>query len=125
MRNFHPLSPLRLLAATLAFGAATATTASLARADEILVRDPVTCERKTIKAADITAETWLEVSYREKERGPVKTVPTPDVVDVKRTTNDPQAAKLQAARDELSRGNLREARSALQDLTGAGWRTDE
>ena len=67
-----PTSPTQVLA-TVALAAIL--WASPAFADEIVVRNPDSCDRTTIRAAEILPETWSEVEYREKERGPTKKIP--------------------------------------------------
>jgi tetratricopeptide (TPR) repeat protein len=108
----------------IAAAAALAALPRAARADEIVVQDPETCERQTVKASEIVSETWVQIQYREKERGPLKTIPTADVVEIRRDTNDQQAARLTDALEELRRGNVREAREALQIVNGGGWKVD-
>jgi tetratricopeptide (TPR) repeat protein len=110
--------------AALSVGALVAA-ATPARADEIVYNDPDTCERKTIRAGEIVAETQKEIQYREKERsGPIKTVPTALVLEIRRTGTDAQAATLQDGIDELARGNVKEAREALLKVSGGGWQVD-
>jgi hypothetical protein len=120
-----PCSRRRPLGVAALAVAALVVAAVPARADEIVYNDPDTCERKTIRAGEIVAETQKEVQYREKERtGPVKTVATALVVDIRRTSTDSNAAKLQEGVEELARGNVTEAREALLKVSGGGWQVD-
>jgi tetratricopeptide (TPR) repeat protein len=115
----HPRTlPLTLLAAAVPLWAGTAL------ADEIVVRHPDSCERTTLKVAEILPETWSEVEYREKERGPAKKVPMEMVVEIRRGTARQQEGDLKSAIEELDRGSLAEARKALENLTGGGWKLD-
>jgi tetratricopeptide (TPR) repeat protein len=117
-------SPILRAVLAPALVAAALAAASLASADEILYRDPDTCEVKPLRVGEIVAETQKEIQYREKERtGPIKTVPTSLVVEVRRT-GDSQATKLQEGIDELERGNLPEARETLLKVSGGGWQVD-
>lgn len=104
-----------------AFAVGAALTAGPARADEIEMLHPETCERVIIKCAEILPETWAEVEYRERERGPTKKVPMPLVVDIRRTSGGKDKSNLEAAARELDRGNLTEARTALRDVAGGGF----
>jgi tetratricopeptide (TPR) repeat protein len=92
-----------------------------ARADEIVYRDPETCGDVTVHAEEITAETWTEVTYTERARGPALTVPTPLVVEIRRSTDDPQAKRLRSAVRELQRGNAAEAARVFKTLSGGGY----
>ena len=75
--------------------------AASARADEIVLQDPQTCERRVVKAEEVGAETWIKVPYKEKARSPFKEVPTAEVVEIKRTSKDPQAGRLVEAIDDM------------------------
>jgi tetratricopeptide (TPR) repeat protein len=112
----------RLLPAALA-AAAWVALAPTARADEIVTRHPETCELVTIKAAEVLPETWTEVEYRERDRGPTKKIPLTLVVDIKRTSGGKDRSLLEGAIQDLERGNLAEARAALKDVAGGGYST--
>ena len=68
----------------------TALVASLAlagtpaQADEIHVIDPETCATRVMPVEEITSETWAEVKYRTRARGPEQSVAARDVVKVVR-----------------------------------------
>jgi tetratricopeptide (TPR) repeat protein len=113
--------PRPLLAVLFALAALLATSAP-ARADEIVYLDPDTCERKSVRAHEIVAETWTEVQYREKERAPVKTVPTSQVVEVRRSASDTTTTALTNAVMDLERGVVSEAREALSKICAGGWK---
>jgi tetratricopeptide (TPR) repeat protein len=98
--------------------------AATAAADELVIQDPETCERKVVRAEEIGAETWLKVQYREKPRAPFKEAAAADVVEIRRSSNDPQADRLLEAMDELRKGNVQQAREALQKVNGGGWKVD-
>ena len=112
--------PLLLLAAVLT---ALLVVSSPALADEITFMDPETCAESTVRVEEITSETWTEVKYREKARGPEVAVPTALVVNIKRDSGGgAQVRELQNAIGELRRGNLAEARRALKVLSGGGYK---
>jgi hypothetical protein len=96
-----------------------------ARADEIVARNPDTCEETVIRCHEVLPETWTEVEYRETARGPTKKVPLNLVVEIRRTSGGAERSNLEAAIQELDRGNLTEARQALRDLAGGGYKVEE
>ena len=106
-------------------GAALWAQAPGARADEIVMRHPDTCELITVKAAEILPETWTEVEYREREKGPTKKIPLPLVVEIRRTSGGKDRSNLEAAVQDLERGQLTEARTALKDVAGGGYSTND
>jgi tetratricopeptide (TPR) repeat protein len=110
-----------LLAGALLLLAATGREAC---ADEILHHDPETGAIVTTRAEEIVSETWTEVTYRDRQRGPTKSLPTPLVKDVVRSAESAQARDLVNAIAELSRGGATEAATALGNLSGGGWRQD-
>jgi tetratricopeptide (TPR) repeat protein len=114
-----------LASAALAAAGLWVWSAAPARADEIVTRHPETCELVTIRAAEILPETWNEVEYREKERGPTKKVPMSLVVEIKRSTGGKDKSNLEAAIQELERGNLTDARTALRETAGGGYSVSE
>jgi tetratricopeptide (TPR) repeat protein len=99
--------------------------APAARAEEIVTRHPDTCETVTIKAAEVLPETWTEVEYRERDKGPTKKVPLTLVVDIRRTTGGKDRQNLEGAIQDLERGRLTEARTAFRDVAGGGYSTIE
>lgn len=115
----------RLLAALTACAGALAALPGSARAEEILARDAESCELVTIKCAEVLPETWTEVEYRERDRGPTKKVPLALVVEIRRTSGAQERSNLENAVQELERGNLTEARTALRDLAGGGYSMQE
>ncbi len=95
--------------------------APAAAADEIVYRNPETCELITERAHEIVSETWTEVVYRDRERGPEKTVPSALVVEVKRDGGGAkQIRDLLGAIRSMERGDLAEARESLRVLSGGG-----
>lgn len=112
----------------LLLGLATAallTGAASARADEIVTLHPDTCEQVVIKAHEVLPETWTEVEYRERDKGPTKKVPLALVLEIHRSAASKDKSNLENALLELDRGNLTEARMALRELAGGGYSTQE
>jgi tetratricopeptide (TPR) repeat protein len=118
-------SPVRALAsfpaALVALLACSVAFPTVARADEIVTRHPDTCELVVIKAFDVLPETLTEVEYRERDRGPTKKIGVPYVVEIRRNSGGKDKGNLEAAIQELDRGNVADARSALKDLAGGGF----
>jgi tetratricopeptide (TPR) repeat protein len=112
-------------ASSLRLAMAAATTAVLvalapaASADEIRLYDPATCEVKTEKG-EVVDESWTVVAWKTSPTQPLKKAETRLVLDIKRTTDDPQAAKLRTAIDDLARGQFGPAREALTGVAGGG-----
>lgn len=96
----------------------------LVHADEIVYRDPQTCEEITVPAHEIVSETWTDVKYRQKARGPELSVPAALIVDVRRTGTDSQIEELLNSIGELERGNVTDARRQLEILSGGGYRVN-
>ncbi len=117
MNPYRP--PLLLLAAVAMLLLAVP---GAARADEIVYVDPDTCAEITVRVEEIVSETWAEVKYREKARGPEVSVPTALVVSIRHDAGGAQLKELQNAIGELGRGNLAEARRALKVLSGGGFK---
>jgi hypothetical protein len=115
-----PLRPAPLLAAA-ALSAATLL-AGAARADEIRWVDPATEETKVEKAFEVTDETWTHVSYRQKDKGPIKKIETRLVLDVRRAGDDPNVASFREALDNFNKGNYRPAAIAFGQVAGGGLR---
>jgi tetratricopeptide (TPR) repeat protein len=116
----------RALSAVLVAGAALVAQALPAWAEDlILKRNPDTCEIETIRAFEVLPETWTEVRYKESARGQEKSVPLPLVVDIQRGGTSKEKSLLEAALQELERGNVTEARIALRDLAAGGYKLDE
>ena len=113
-----PRNPLPTLVAAVLLAALP----SIARADEIVHKDPETCELITDQAEEIVAETWTEVVYRDRARGPEKVVPAALVVEVRRDAGDSKQVRgLLGAIRTLERGDLAEARETLRVLSGGGF----
>ena len=110
------IAPLLLVAALWA--------APDAWADEIVIQNLDTCALETKRVFAVTSETWSEVKYRERARGKEIVIPALQVVEIRRSGKDKTAEGLGTAVQELGRGNLREAKSALEELSGGGWRTN-
>lgn len=123
-RTIRPLLPCRLLARTGACLLALVAWAASARADEILVRDLATGATSSIRCHEVTSETWSEVKYKERERSAETSIPTLRVVDIVRASKDATATNLLNAMAEVERGNHREAASALQAISGGGWKVN-
>jgi tetratricopeptide (TPR) repeat protein len=117
-----PRLPARSLLALLPAALAALLLPREARADEIVYQDPATCERRTLRASEIVSETWTEIQYREKAKGPVKTIAANQVLDIRRSSEDSNVAALLNAISELDRGHLPEARDALHAITTGGYR---
>lgn len=115
----------RLGAALLAGAGGLLLLAGPARADEIVTLHPDTCEQVVLKVHEILPETWTEVEYRERDKGPTKKVPLPLVVEIRRGGSGKDKTNLENAILELERGNLTEARLALKDLAGGGYSTQD
>lgn len=98
--------------------------APAAVADEIVYRDQETCAEISIRTPEIASESWTEVKYRERARGPELSVPTAQVLRVIRETTRPEQKELVAAVGELERGNVTEARRQLRILSGGGYKQD-
>jgi tetratricopeptide (TPR) repeat protein len=112
------MAPLLWAAALLALVPA------VARADEIVYEDPDSCALVTVRAHEIVSETWTEISYKERQRGAAKSVPTAMVTDIRRADDTPQVRDLRTAIGELRRGNFAEAVHSLGDLSGGGYGQD-
>jgi hypothetical protein len=120
--SLRPLAPLgALLAALPLLGALLA---GAARADEIVYRDAETCAETTVRVDSIESETWTEIRYAERPRAPTKSVPTAQVLEIRRDGQTPEAKSLLAAIGDLERGNVSDARAALGDLSGGGYAVD-
>ncbi len=119
--------PLRgaLAACAAVLGAVAAAPRALC--DEVQIRrvNPDTAEPVTEKIAEVTDENWVEVSYRAAERAPIKKIPTRLVIDVRRITDDPQAASFQGAMEDLLGGRFADAALAFQNVGGGGPRMDD
>jgi len=98
-----------------------------ALADEIDYLDLDTCEQKTMRVAEVTSETWAAVAFRRKRkgRGPEETIPTIQVVAVRRDGGGNTAEMLTAVKSEIRRGNFKEAARMARSASGGGWRQDE
>ncbi len=100
--------------------------ATPARADEILQRDPETGSTTVLKAYKIVGEYAAEVRYRERKRGPIKTVPAWSVMDVRRRERPrEEIRKLRDAMRWLDQGDAESAHAMLLRISGGGLRTDE
>jgi hypothetical protein len=122
-----PRLPAALIASVslVAFVAvALVAAAPPASADEIHVIDPATCVTKVLPVEEITSETWAEVKYRTRARGPEMTLPARDVVAVVRAQPAREARLLAAAFADLDRGNVRDALTAFQNIAGGGAKVD-
>lgn len=97
---------------------------SVATADEIVYRNAETCAEITVRAPEITSETWTKVMYREKTRGPEITIPAALVLRVNRDATTQDQKRLLNAIGELERGNLSEARRQLKIMSGGGYKQD-
>ncbi len=98
--------------------------ARLARADEIVYRDPATCAEKTAKGVEVTSETWTEIRYKEKSRGPELSVPTSLVVDIQHADTSPQVQSLLSAIADVERAPTIETVNTLHALSGGGFEQD-
>lgn len=125
MRALIPASLPRPLSAGLLVLGGVLASARPARAEEILARHPDTCELITIKCAEVLPESWTEVEYRETAKGATKKVPLALVVEIRRTTGAQERSNLENAIQELDRGNLTEARTALRELAAGGYASVE
>lgn len=125
MRVLIPVAASRPLTLSLVLLGGLLTWARPARAEEILARHPDTCELVTIKCAEVLPETWTEVEYREGAKGPTKKVSLALVVEIRRTTGAQERSNLENAIQELERGNLTEARTALRELAAGGYASQE
>jgi tetratricopeptide (TPR) repeat protein len=96
--------------------------AGSARADEIRWTEPTTEETKVEKAFEITDETWAQISYRQKDKGPIKKIDTRLVLDVRRAGDDPNIASYREALDNFQKGNYRPAAMAFGQVAGGGLR---
>jgi len=108
----------------------TALVASLAlagtpaQADEIHVIDPETCATRVMPVEEITSETWAEVKYRTRARGPEQSVAARDVVKVVRKEPAREARLVDSAFGDLARGNFRDAMTQFQNIAGGGQKID-
>jgi hypothetical protein len=96
--------------------------AGAASADEIRWIDPATEEVKTEKAFEVVDETWTQISYRQKDKGPIKRIETRLVLDVKRSGDDANVASFREALDNYQKGNFRPAAIAFGQVAGGGLR---
>jgi tetratricopeptide (TPR) repeat protein len=110
------------VASTLGAGVLATLLAGSARADEIRWVEPTTEETKVEKAFEITDETWTHISYRQKDKGPIKKIETRFVVDVRRTGDDANIASFREALDNFNKGNYRPAAVAFAQVAGGGLR---
>ncbi len=123
-RLLAPRPLVRLLALIVSGSVALAD--GPARAEDVIVtRHPETCEQVVIKCFEVLPETWTEVKYKERERGPEKSVPLAMVVEIKRGSGGKERSNLEAAVQELERGNLTEARLALREQAAGGSKTED
>ena len=101
--------------------------APTAFADEIEYIDFDTKERKSLRVAEVTSETWSKVSFRRKKkgRGPEETIDTIQVVAVKRDDGGKTAELLTTAEGEIRRGNYAEAARLANSITSGGWKQDD
>jgi hypothetical protein len=118
----HPMNGL--LAASIVAPLALAFAAPAA-ADEITRLDPDKGTVVVDKVAEIADENWVEVSYRLDPKGPVKKTPTRFVLDVRRASEDAQAAQLQGGLDDLAQGRFKDATTAFSNVGGGGPVVDE
>lgn len=126
MSRTHAIRPaLRGATAALVIGSLVLAAGAPARADEIVARHPDTCEELVIRCHEVLPETWTEVEYREREKGPTKKVALNLVIEIRRTSGGAERSNLEAAIQELERGNLTEARTSLRDLAGGGYKVEE
>ncbi len=95
---------------------ATATTAA---ADEIITRDPNTNRVRSIRASEITSESWAEVKYRTRPKGAEESVPARLVERIERK-DSADSQRLQNGISELRRGNYDEALEQLRRVHGGG-----
>ncbi|MGE0191685.1 MAG: hypothetical protein AB7T63_06535 [Planctomycetota bacterium] len=93
-------------------------------ADEIHVIDAETCATRVMSVEEVTSETWSEVKYRTRARGPEQSVPARDVVKVVRKEPAREARLLDSAYGDLARGNFRDAMTAFQNIAGGGQKID-
>lgn len=114
----------RISLTTGAILAAFLLLAPITRADEIVVRDLNTGAEKKVRCWGVTAETWTEVKYRERQRSADKSIPTITVVRIIRGDKSANAQNLRSAMGELARGNHAEAARALKEISGGGWKVD-
>ena len=112
------------LALPLAAAAATFLLAGEARADEIRWADPATEEVHAEKVFEVTEETWTQVSYRQKDKGPIKRIETRLVLDVRRSGEDANIGAYREALDSFNKGNFRPAALAFGQVAGGGLRRD-
>lgn len=119
--SYRLLGTSALLLSALAFAAPTAT------ADEIEYLDLETAQRKTMRVAEVTSETWAKVSFRRKKkgRGPEDQIDSIQVLRVERDDGGQTAEMLDSVRVEIRRGNFTEAARIAKSISGGGWKTDD
>lgn len=115
---------LLILGALVVLGTALAPDAA---ADEIEYIELDTSERKTMRVAEVTSETWAKVSFRRKKkgRGPEETIDTLQVIDVRRDDSGKTADRLATVEGEIRRGNYAEAARLAKSISGGGWKQDD
>ena len=105
-----------LLPAALIFATWTATPSY---ADEIVTLDAKSGRQRTIRASEITSESWAEVKYRTRPKGAEEIVPARDVIRIERKDSG-DAQRLQNGISALRRRNYEEALAQLRFVHGGG-----